>query len=104
MVVAHLVVVEVEAVDRFLCVMTKLFWDMKKYFVFAVLALATMPATAQETFENANIATGDLNGTARYVGMGGAMDALGGDISTINTNPAGIGIFENQISACHLDW
>lgn len=96
MVVAHLVVVEVEAVDRYLCVMTKLFWDMKKYFVFAVLALATMPATAQETFENANIATGDLNGTARYVGMGGAMDALGGDISTINTNPAGIGIFRKS--------
>lgn len=55
---------------------------------------------AQETYENANIATQDLNGTARYVGMGGAMDALGADISTISTNPAGIGLFrKSQVNA-----
>ena len=56
----------------------------------AVLVLAAMPMAAQETYENANIATEDLNGTARYVGMGGAMEALGADISTIGTNPAGM--------------
>lgn len=38
----------------------------------------------------------DLNGTARFVGMGGAMGALGGDISTIATNPAGIGIYRSN--------
>mgnify|MGYP002233871926 CR=1 FL=1 len=38
----------------------------------------------------------DLNGTARFVGMGGAMGALGGDISTIGTNPAGIGIYRSN--------
>ncbi|MBC7557017.1 MAG: hemin receptor, partial [Chryseobacterium sp.] len=32
-------------------------------------------------------------GTAKYQGMAGSMGALGGDISTINTNPAGIGVF-----------
>ena len=42
------------------------------------------------------MATEDLNGTARYVGMGGAMDALGADISTIGTNPAGIGLFRSS--------
>lgn len=51
---------------------------------------------AQETYENAEIATEDLNGTARYVGMGGALDALGADISTISTNPAGIGLFRHS--------
>ncbi len=56
----------------------------------------TLSASAQETYENANIATGDLNGTARYVGMGGAMEALGADISTIGTNPAGIGLFRHS--------
>lgn len=55
-----------------------------------------MPAMAQETYESANIATQDLNGTARYVGMGGAMEALGADISTINSNPAGIGLFRKS--------
>ncbi len=39
----------------------------------------------------------DLNGTARFVGMGGAMGALGGDITTIGTNPAlGIGIYRSN--------
>ena len=64
----------------------------KRIICFAALALALMPAAAQETYENAKIATEDLNGTARYIGMGGAMEALGTDISTISTNPAGIGL------------
>lgn len=33
-----------------------------------------------------------ITGTARFSGMGGAMGALGGDVSTMNTNPAGLGV------------
>lgn len=62
--------------------------------LFSIIAFT--PLYAQETYENANIAMEDLNGTARYVGMGGAMDALGADISTIGTNPAGIGLFRHS--------
>ncbi len=62
-------------------------------FIFATAAMTTM---AQETYDNAMIATEDLNGTARYVGMGGAMDALGADLTTIGTNPAGIGLFRSS--------
>ena len=69
---------------------------MKKYISIAVFALAVMPMTAQETYENARLMEEDLNGTARYVGMGGAMEALGADISTINSNPAGIGMFRSS--------
>ena len=69
---------------------------MKKLFMMAALIVSTMPMAAQETYENAKIATEDLNGTARYVGMGGAMEALGADISTIGTNPAGIGLFRRS--------
>ncbi len=68
---------------------------MKKI-IFALSMLAAVPVAAQETYENANIATDDLNGTARYVGMGGAMEALGADISTISSNPAGIGLFRHS--------
>lgn len=32
-------------------------------------------------------------GTARYSAMAGSMGALGGDISSINSNPAGLGVF-----------
>ena len=55
-----------------------------------IAAMVSTPTMAQETYESAKIATEDLNGTARYVGMGGAMEALGADISTMSTNPAGI--------------
>ena len=69
---------------------------MKKYIFVAAMAFAAMPVLAQETYENAKVAAEDLNGTARYVGMGGAMEALGADISTIGTNPAGIGLFRRS--------
>ncbi len=41
-----------------------------------------------EIYSNSN----DL-GTARYNAMAGSMGALGGDISSINTNPAALGVF-----------
>ena len=69
---------------------------MKRLAIIFISAFAAVSLSAQETYENANIATEDLNGTARYVGMGGAMDALGADISTIGTNPAGIGLFRHS--------
>lgn len=67
-----------------------------RYAFIAAMAAAALPVAAQETYVNADLATQDLNGTARYVGMGGAMEALGADISTIGTNPAGIGMFRHS--------
>lgn len=32
-------------------------------------------------------------GSAKYTAMGGSMGALGGDVSVLNTNPAGLGVF-----------
>jgi long-subunit fatty acid transport protein len=74
---------------------------MKKIQLFAFMALVAMHAQAQnnvtlDTYIGAQLATEDLNGTARYVGMGGAMDALGADISTIGSNPAGVGLFRHH--------
>ena len=66
-----------------------------------VLAM-TIPAAAQDTYESARLLGSDLNGTARYVGMGGAMDALGADISTMGTNPAGIGLFRHSTVSASL--
>ena len=77
---------------------------MNKIYSMAAMAMVAMqlqaqPAT-QDTYVGASLATEDLNGTARYVGMGGAMDALGADISTMGSNPAGIGLFrKGQVSA-----
>ena len=66
------------------------------YLFLAAVGMMALPMNAQETYENAKITKQDLNGTARYVGMGGAMEALGADISTISSNPAGIGMFRRS--------
>ncbi len=62
-----------------------------------ILGMVTIPMTAQETYQDTKMVNNDLNGTARYVGMGGAMEALGADISTISSNPAGIGLFRRSL-------
>lgn len=70
---------------------------MKKiYTLIAVALLASAGIQAQTIYDGALLSQHDLNGTARYVGMGGAMGALGGDISTISSNPAGIGVFRKS--------
>ncbi len=72
---------------------------MKQIFSAVALLLLCATANAQETYDNAPLATKDLNGTARYVGMGGAMEALGADITTMGTNPAGIGMFRRSTAS-----
>ena len=69
---------------------------MKKLFLALSLSLVMMGAGAQTVYDAMNIAQKDLNGTARFVGMGGAMGALGGDVTTMGTNPAGIGIYRSN--------
>lgn len=69
---------------------------MKIQYYLLAATLFSLPVAAQETYENANLTSTDLNGTARYEGMGGAMEALGADVSTIGSNPAGIGLFRRS--------
>ncbi len=71
---------------------------MKKarYGVLAALAMMVAPLSAQETYQDTKLVDNELNGTARYVGMGGALEALGADISTIGSNPAGVGLFRSS--------
>lgn len=66
---------------------------MKKTVLLFSAALLSIGAFAQNSYDAVNIASSDLNGTARYVGMGGALSALGGDISVMGTNPAGTAMF-----------
>ena len=50
-----------------------------------------------------NISNTGLGGTARSVSMGGAFGALGGDISVISNNPAGLGIYRSSEISATLD-
>jgi len=72
---------------------------MKKILMSAMALTIALSAVAQDTYESARLLGEDLNGTARYVGMGGAMDALGADLSTISANPAGIGLFRHSAAS-----
>ena len=44
-----------------------------------------------------------LMGTARYVGMGGAMTAIGGDPTAALDNPAGLGLYRRSELSLTLD-
>ncbi|MBO4563881.1 MAG: hypothetical protein J5720_00435 [Bacteroidaceae bacterium] len=72
---------------------------MKRLFMIATMVVSATTLMAQDMFEATNVATKDLNGTARYVGMGGALSALGGEISVMGSNPAGTGLFRKSDAA-----
>ncbi len=72
---------------------------MKRLFILASMVVTATTLMAQDMFEATNVATKDLNGTARYVGMGGALGALGGDISVMSSNPAGTGLYRKSDAA-----
>lgn len=62
----------------------------------ALAMMFSLGVSAQTTFDAAKLYEEELNGTARYVGMGGAMSALGSDPSVISHNPAGIGTYRKS--------
>ena len=67
-----------------------------RLFVLSTLLTATLAISAQTTFDAAKVYEEELNGTARFVGMGGAMTALGSDMSVISRNPAGLGTYRQS--------
>ncbi len=65
--------------------------------LFALLLCATpLIMNAQAAFDVLNMSQTELRGTSRFMSMGGAYTAVGGDISTLNQNPGGIGIYRNS--------
>lgn len=67
-----------------------------KLIISAFAMAMSLASVAQTSFDAAKLYEEELNGTARYVGMGGAMGALGSDISVISHNPAGIGTYRQS--------
>ncbi len=59
----------------------------------ALLPAALMAQTAVDAYQ---LSRYDLRGTARFMSMGGAFGALGGDLSTLNQNPGGIGVYRKS--------
>ncbi len=51
---------------------------------------------AQNSSDAFRFSSYDVLGSARFVALGGAFGAVGGDLSTLNYNPAGLGIFQSS--------
>lgn len=79
------------------------FQVMKKSILVQAMLLASASAVAQSSIDAYNLSQNDLRGTARFMSMAGAFTALGGDISTLNQNPAGIGVYRGSDVGLTLD-
>lgn len=62
---------------------------MKRIFFTILLSLAVFGAQAQTMHDALTFSQNDYYGTARSIGMGNAMTAVGGDLGSIGINPAG---------------
>ena len=73
---------------------------MKYFFtlIFFITATFTIQSQSLGYQDLALLFSGnDNNGSARFVAMSGAFGALGGDISAMNINPAGIAFYKNSV-------
>lgn len=76
---------------------------MKKIYLFAASLAVPFMADAKSAIDGFRFSQPDMKGTARYMGMGGAFGALGGDLSSISTNPAGLGVYRRNEIGITMD-
>lgn len=76
---------------------------MKKIAMAALAVALPAGVMAQSAFNAYNLSQSDLRGTARFMSMAGAFGALGGDLSTLNQNPGGIGVYRSSEIGVTLD-
>ncbi len=67
----------------------------KKVFALLLCGLPLM-INAQDAFDVLQMSQTELRGTSRFQSMAGAFGALGGDLSTLTQNPAGIGVYRSS--------
>ena len=75
---------------------------MKKYVV-SFLLCSPILMMGQSAVDGFRFSQSDLKGTARFMSMGGAFGALGGDVSVITQNPGGIGVYRTQDISLTMD-
>jgi hypothetical protein len=76
---------------------------MKKILFIAVLHFSFLSFAQEMTTSDAlRYAIENINGTARFRSMGGAFGAVGGDLSSININPAGSLFFNNNFASASI--
>ncbi len=74
-----------------------------KLIILGVTAMLPVALWGQSPVDAYNLSQTELRGTARFMSMAGAFTALGGDLSTLNQNPAGIGVYRGSDVGLTLD-
>ena len=74
---------------------------MKKILLILLLAYSLSPIAYSQDVQR--FAERSAIGSARYVGMGGAMTAIGGDPSAAMVNPAGLGLYRRSEISVSID-
>jgi len=71
---------------------------MKKatYFGVGLISMLTLSVSAQDQTDALRYSELGVGGTARFMAMGGAFTAVGGDASSLAFNPAGIAVFNKS--------
>lgn len=69
---------------------------MKRYYILPILLFIASFAYSQSLDDAVKFSRLSSQGSARSAAMGGAFGALGGDISSLSYNPAGIGVFRKS--------
>ena len=64
--------------------------------IITILIYSSLSAQNYES-DALQFSTNSLDGTARFVGVGGAMSAVGADISTFHYNPAGVAVYQTSV-------
>lgn len=77
---------------------------MKRLVLSLSFLAGIIASQAQNIYQLEAFSSTDLNGTARYVGMGGAMSALGADLSVMSSNPGAIGLYRSSDVAGTLSY
>lgn len=69
---------------------------MRKVILAAIAISLPIIANAQGAMDVYKLSQQNLNGSARFMSMAGAFGALGGDLSVVNQNPGGIGVYRSS--------
>lgn len=67
----------------------------KQVFIFGLLSIVVSSLYAQTDIDALRYSTPSVQGTARNVALGNSMGTIGAEISSLSTNPAGIGKFSS---------
>lgn len=74
-----------------------------RFYILTLCTLLLVLGSALRAQDVQRFSERQIIGTARYVGMGGAMTAIGGDPSAVLDNPAGLGLYRRSEITLTID-